>query len=918
MKKVLLLCLLSVQLLLAGTTGKLSGRVKDESTGEALYGVNIILEGTGFGAATDLNGNYLINNIPPGEYTVIFSAVGYQSKKFLSVKINVDFTTRLDVNLGTEDVLLDAVVVEAKAPLVRKDLTSSQSTIDAQQIKTLPVESISQLLTLQAGVTQGVDGSIHIRGGRSSEIQYTINGIPVSNPFDNSATVQLATNAIQELSVISGTFNAEYGNAMSGIVNSITKEGGEKYTGQFSFYTGDHFSGKTSRFPNIDDLDVLSNSVTEFTLGGPVPGLEKMLGFFFSGRHDKDDGWLYGIREHKTSDSAYVNPMNPNDIRIALTGDNAIVPMNWNESYSATFKLTLKPWTAVKINYDLILSGSTGKGYDHNFKYNPEGTRTYYDDGMLNSIEIRQAISDKTFYTLRGSHNYNKSSAYLYPLLNASGNQVDFEPGMSLSGLRPDPRHQPEEKLTTPAPYMFYFGGTQNNHNYEKSQTLLAKFDIVSQIDMNHEIKTGFEVKSHTMDYQNFTVKRDSSRFLEPTILPVSTAFHDYYVKKPFEISAYIQDKMEYDNIIVNLGIRYDMFNPESRASVNIFYPTPNDPEIPPYINKDELLKDASVKHQISPRLGISFPITDKGIIHFSYGHFFQIPPFQYLYSNSDFKFSYSVGQPLYGNANLNPEKTVTYELGLQQQLTEDLAFNVTGFFKDVRDLLATQVVRVAGDKTYLKYVNKDYGGIKGFTFSLTKRRTKSDWLGVTLDYTLQIAEGNDTDADAFFLDLSSGRQSEKVVVYLPWDQTHTLNTTVSVGEAGDWNVSLIGRLGTGLPYTPQITQTQLYAKTNSGRRPSNARVDLLAEKTISLFDIRLNLFLKIFNLFDTLNERVVYFDTGRATYSLFQNSGGTKTTQELSETIPGIHSPQEYFQRPNYFFPPREVRLGVSFEFNL
>lgn len=900
-----------------GTTGKLSGKVKD-SAGEPLYGVNIILEGTGFGAASDLQGNYSINNIPPGEYTVVYSAVGYQSKKYTGVRINVDFTTRLDVDLNDEAVTLDAVVVEAKSPLIRKDLTSSQSTIDADQIKSLPVESISQLLTLQAGVTTGVDGSIHIRGGRSSEIQYTINGIPVSNPFDNSASVQIATNAIQELSVISGTFNAEYGNAMSGIVNSITKEGGEKLTGQVSFYTGDHVSSKSSTFFNINDFNALSNSVAELTLGGPIPYTNKFLSFFFSGRYEDDQGWLYGIREHNIYDSAYVNPLNPNDIRIALSGDNEIVAMNPDETYSGTFKLTMKPMSTLKINYDLILSGSKYKAYNHDFKYNPDGTRTFRERGMLNSLEVRQALSNYTFYTFRASHNYNRNSAYLFPLLDASGSEVEFEPGMDLTNLRPDPRHQPEEKLTTPAPYMFYFGGTQNNHNYEKSQTYLAKFDIVSQIDINHEIKTGFEIKSHIMDFENFTVRRDTSFFLTPTILPVSTAYHDYYVKKPMELSAYIQDKMEYDNIIVNLGLRYDMFNPKSRASVNIFYPTPNDPEIPPYINKDELLKDAEIKHQISPRLGISFPITDKGIIHFSYGHFFQISPFQYLYSNSDFKFSYSVGQPLYGNANLNPEKTVTYELGLQQQLTDDIAFNITGFFKDVRDLLATQVIRVSGDKTYLKYVNKDYGGIKGFTFSFTKRRTKSDWLGVTVDYTLQIAEGNDTDADAFFLDLSSGRQSEKVVVYLPWDQTHTLNATVNVGESGNWNVSLIGRIGTGLPYTPQITTTQLFAKTNSGRRPSTARVDLLAEKSISLFDIRWNLFLKVFNLFDTRNERVVYFDTGRATYSLFQNSGGTKTTQELSETIPGIHSPAEYFQRPNYFYPPREVRLGVSMEFSL
>ena len=258
----------------------------------------------------------------------------------------------------------------------------------------------------------------------------------------------------------------------------------------------------------------------------------------------------------------------------------------------------------------------------------------------------------------------------------------------------------------------------------------------------------------------------------------------------------------------------------------------------------------------------------------------------------------------------------MSYEIGLQQQLFDDLAFNVTGFYKDVRDLLAVENIRVSGDRTYSKYVNKDYGNIKGVTFSLTKRRTADDWLGVTVDYTFQSAEGNDTDADAFFLDLSSGRQSEKVVVYLPWDQTHTLNATVNVGVSNDWNISLIGQIGTGLPYTPQIYEQQVILKTNSDRRPSTAKVDLLAEKIFKIYGYRFSVFLKVFNLFDTLNERLVYSDTGRSTYTLQLEQGGVKSAQNLSDRIPGVKSVDDYFRRPNYYYPPREVRVGFSFEY--
>jgi hypothetical protein len=246
----------------------------------------------------------------------------------------------------------------------------------------------------------------------------------------------------------------------------------------------------------------------------------------------------------------------------------------------------------------------------------------------------------------------------------------------------------------------------------------------------------------------------------------------------------------------------------------------------------------------------------------------------------------------------------------------DNLSFNVTGFYKDVRDLLALQQIRVSGEETYYKYVNKDYSNVKGITFSLTKRRTASDILGATLDYTFQVAEGNETNVNAFFVDLSSGRQSEKVPVYLDWDQSHTLNATVSVGEANDWNVTVVGRLGTGLPYTPQITSKTVYLRTNSNRKPSQSRVDILADKTFTVAGLRLTAFLKVYNLFDTLNELYVYDDTGRATYTLVAGQGPAQATDKLAAAIPGVHPASEWFVDPSYYSAPREVRVGASLEF--
>ena len=918
--RITILILISSFISFGGTTGKIAGKVTDANSNEPLPGINIIVQGTNYGTATDVDGNYLLINLPAGKYTLIFSGVGFQKKTFTDVKVVSDFTTNLDVKLSTESIEVETIVVQAEAPLVRKDLTSSHTSLDASQIESLPVESVTQILTLQAGVTQGVGGELHIRGGRSNEIGYTINDMAITNPYDHSKSVIIATNAIQELSVISGTFNAEYGNALSGIVNTVTKEGStNKYSLSYSFNTGDYLSNSTKIFKNIDNFDWQNNSISEFTASGPIPFFNEKLSFFLSGRYDYDKGYLYGRRQHLISDSVSKSVFNPNNFSISANGDNKLVSMNHGFSFSGTGKLTYRPISTIKINYDFLYSNSEYKPYVHDLKYNPDAVNTRFNWSMLHILEVRQALNNSSFYTLRASFNVDDFKRYLFPLLDKNNKSVDFYAGMSLNGLHADPRYEPDYKSTVrAAPVSFSYGGTYESggqsHFYQRSKIWAVKFDYTNQLNKSHELKLGGQFRTYVINAISFDILRDSTKYLIPTIAPKSSNRNNSYQKKPYEYSAYIQDKMEFEKLVLNLGVRFDYFKSNSRYSTNIFYPTPNQPGIPSFIDKNSLLADAKAKYQISPRLGVSFPITDKGIIHFSYGHFFQLPPLTYLYANSEYE--YSFGTPTYGNANLNPEKTVSYELGLQQQLTDNLAFNLTGYYKDVRDLLAAQQIRISGEETYFTYVNKDYANIRGIIFSLTKRRTASDMLGLTLDYTFQTSEGNDVNADAFFLDLSSGRQSEKIPVLLSWDKTHQLNGTVSVGESSDWNVTLVGKIGTGLPYTPELFGKQVSLKPNSDRRPIISTVDLLAEKSFQLGDFDFTIFLKVYNLFDQLNENIVYANSGRAGYTLDETRGPAIQTDEIAKTNPLVKTSKEVYTRPDFYLPPREVRIGVSIEY--
>ncbi len=888
----------------AGGTGKIAGKVTDAETNEDLIGINVIIEGTTTGAATNIDGTYVINNLEPGVYSLAVSGIGYQKKIITNIRVSSDFTTRIDVQLQSEAINLQTIVVEAVRPLVRKDLTSSQTNIDESQIKTLPVESITQILSLQAGITKGSSGELHIRGGRSTEIAYNVNGVSAINPYDYGRTVQISTNAVQELSVVSGTFNAEYGNALSGIVNTVTKEGGSKYKGTLTYYTGDYLSSNKDVFFNIDKISPVNNQVFEGTFSGPIPLLEDNFTFFFSGRFNKDKGYLYGIRQHTIYDSLSRDAVVADKIYLAQTGDNSIVSMNPSEDLNTTAKLTYKPISTIKINYDVVFSNSKYQSYAHDLKYNPDANYQRSQWGLINSLEYRHTLNNSTFFSLKGSYNIYDFKRYLFPLLDASGSEVSFHPGMSLSDLHADPRYQPEDKANSYSSYTFVSGGTQPEHFYQRSYSSEIKFDLTSQVTNEHEIKFGLKNKWDTMDFVFFEVLRNRNNYLTPTIPdPVNQKGSiDIYSRSPKQFSGYLQDKMEFESMILNAGVRVDYFNPNAVYAPDPFKPTEN-------------LTEAKSKTTVSPRLGISFPITDQGIIHFSYGHFYQLPPYRYLYTNPEFEDI--AASPVYGNANLNPEKTVTYEVGLQQQLNESLAFNITGFYKDVRDLLAIQQIRISSNSIYQKYVNKDYGNIKGITFSLTKRKSSEDLLTASLDYTFQVAEGNETGADAFFIDLSSGRQSEKIPVPLDWDQTHTLNGVVTLSGGNDWNVTVTASLSTGLPYSPQLYEQQIYLRSNSGRKPFYANADLLCDKSFEIAEnTSITIFLKVFNLFDTQNERFVYDDTGRAIYSLEESKGGPQATNLISQKYPGIKSASEYFNRPNYYSAPREVRIGFTLEF--
>ena len=882
----LLLALLFSFKVYAGTTGKLTGKVTDATTNEPLIGTNVVVVGTNLGAAADAQGNYFILNLPPGIYQVKATQIGYSATTIQNVKVSADQTTRIDIKLGEQVIQLQNVVVTSTRGFVQKDLTSTESKISGDQISKLPVEDVNSLVNLQAGVVEG-----HFRGGRAGEVKYLVDGVSVNDVYSGASTLEADVSSIQELQVLTGTFNAEYGEALSGVVNQITKIAGDKYSGSLSLYTGDYFTPRSSVFPNLNKFRPQDVYNVQGNLSGPIPGIGDLLKFFLSGRLLNDNGAIYGQRIFNPHDSSDFSKNDPGKWYVGATGDKKYVPMNGSKKVTLQGKLEINVGTGRGIVLNGLYQNNDYKQYDQMFRLDPDGDYTYHQKSFLGSASYTHLFSSKSFLDFLGSAFISDYKQYVFsnPL---------------------DPGYVDPQSFSQVGGAAFYTGGTQNWNFQHSTNTYTGKIDFTSQINDNNEIKTGIEFDYHTLNYQDLQTIVDASTGFVPTLPPFGSFDYNVYKNHPYQLAAYFQDKIEIEYLIINVGLRYDYFQPDANVLSDPSNIATLDDYSPPF--PGQYFYKASSKSQVSPRLGISYPISDKGAVHISYGHFFQIPPFDYLYRNPNFRIPLTndvnpINQNTIGNADLKPQQTVMYEIGLQQELFTDFGINVTTYYKDIRNLLGVELFLKENSKRFAKFINTDYGSVTGFTISFEKRF--SNGFSANLDYTFQIAKGDASDPNDAFNKAQTipPVQANKMLVPLDWDRRHSLNLTASVGELENYMISVIARLGSGLPYTPTFQTTNTGIQ-NSSNKPTFFNVDMYLTKYLKLMGIDLSLFVKIYNLFDTANENDVYSDTGRAGYTL-------QATQQQSAPR-GVNTIAEFYTRPDFYSSPRQVIVGAQLDF--
>lgn len=934
--------LIANQNIFAQASGKILGKVTDAETGEAIPFSNVFVEGTTLGAAADIDGNYAILNVPSGVHSVTASVVGYMKMTINDVRVNVDFTTRLDFKLSTGAIDLPAVVIQGERnPLIRQDLTNPIVSINAESINELPVDQVSDIIKLQAGVVTGNDGTIHIRGGRSNEISFTLNGISLNDPYGNTSSIGIATNAVQEVSVSTGTFSAQYGNALSGVVNYVTKEGSDKYSFSLRGYLGDYLTNRTSLFPNIDDIDPLNRGRGEATFGGPIPYI-KDAKFFVSGIYENYKGIFSGQRIYsptdsylsrdnfsstdprkgKSTDAYYFNPYSPYSNGLP-TGDKSWVSMNSSQSLNLQGNVSYKFSPTFKMKYEAVFDNGQSKDYDRAYLFNPDGKGQNYSTGLMQSIDFTHTVGQNLFYTVKVSNGYNYSKYYLYENLE-------------------DSRYLPNIYSRTVGNTAFYSGGTENYRSFRKTTTTGAKADLVAQLFQIHEVKAGAELRLHELWFEGYSVEfgRMVNGTFDPNLTnndllydsalvlvrrkPTSPSLYTNYTFKPKSISAYIQDKVEFESsFILNAGLRYEYFDPNAKYNASLSKNLTEDQ----FGFIDKYLENAEAKHTLSPRVSMSYPITDRAIIRLSYGHFYQVGSLSSLYSNHQFYVTNVGTTPTFGNPNVEPQKSIQYEVGLQQQLTDDFKMDITGFYKDVRNYIFTQTIFTATGRQYNLLSNLAYANSRGITLSFLKRRVPGSLFSASLDYTFSISEGNRTEpSEDLFFSEQSGKQTETFLVPLSFDRAHVINGTVSFTEPNDWNLGLVFSLQTGTPYTPSLPSNlvQVRYDQNSDGQPMNWNINLKFEKYFSFGPFNYSLFLQVENLLDTENETYVYASSGRALSNVEQIQNPYEFNDlrnRITKGDPGLFGIEYvdgyYSKRPERVSRPREIRLGFSIIFN-
>ena len=901
--------------------GSVTGVIKESGTGAVLPGVNIMIKGTYYGAATDIDGRYRIDNISSGSYDIQVSMIGYKVILKTGTAINPDEVTTIDFTM--EETVLsfgEDVVVMGKKPLFDVDETSSIARVRKEEIEAKVVSSVEDILSEQIGVTTQ-DNEIHIRGGRIDESMFVVDGFSVKDPLSGySGNLFVNADAIEELEIVTGGYNAEYGQAMSGVVNIKLKEGRDKYEGTLK-YASDRF------FP-----DQFNSDRIEFNLGGPdlffqtVPklfgiDLPGRFSFFFNGYGKMYDGNLpvaSRLYPHRYWSTPLLSKESSNNIMNKLSGREN---NDWHLLYKLTWELTSKK--KLSVSYDASMNINQGYFMPRAFAstYFPyrymnilDNYNTITRDTRLFNMNWTHTLSDRSFYEVTlGKFTTMEHSAVQDLHWSEYQQRLDLEPiNYNVDNTNMDGNIQ----ITYGDE--FYDTGFAPEWYDVSSENARMDLDWTVHTQSGHKLKTGFE---HTItNIQVLDIDEPwsgSSGF---------GANYDNYNAKTYFGAFFIQDRIIFEGMTLNLGLRSDYWIPGRYVEAaigdtsNIIITEEarkifeNETFELPWIGGDPF----KMKARVSPRFGISHPITDNDVLYFYYGHFSQLPTFQYVYAkiNSKAQSTYQV----FGNPNLNPKTTVQYELGVKHRFSEDQVLELKAYWKDMFDYETSQTIRPSNPKyahlSFNMYFNADYARSRGVE-AILKSRLLRNWY-IDLNFNYSIVTGKSSSPLDNLL-VQAGQLSEKPLGenYMSWDRPFHFFTNLSYSHPSNWGISARLEYESGRRYTRSIQDTIIYIDERpyydgprEDNRPfaylsdiPNKNIDLKFYKTFQFQKVKLKSYLEIENALDERIPRRINPYTG-----LGYGPGEIYGYRLANSPNPNLD--------PSRYRRPRSMEFGIQFIF--
>ena len=991
---ILLILMSSIVILNAATTGRLAVRVRDNN-GRPIEFVNVAVtkdNRTLTGGRTNAKGTAIIINIPPGVYVVKFTLVGYDSYTVNNVRIQVDQTTSLSPVMNKTGVKLSTVVVTAEQDRAGKDRVGTAVQVDMSNMADVAVTDVADVVALQAGVTN-IGGELHIRGGRANEINYTVDGMSVSDPVDGGSALGVDLDAISDMKVMTGGFPAEYGNAQSGVINIVTKDGDAFFSGKLEYNT-DHIIGSGR-----------NSDVLKFAIGGPVvffgsEDLRQKFTFYLNGGGE----WLDGrLKDYWISDPNNEYVLNgvplleydypkydPYADRTRILGIDL-----GNRNYNG-YNINLKSKYDFNPTQKMTFAVRGDRNYDHGFTYSWRHALQHiymneviqsqyigtYDHVLSAAMNLKLKASFYRKTSTSGPRGISRDS-YLYrnPIDESYVDDVlggnygfssvdDIRDGVYDEGFLPaqfwtyriSGVEEPRGLSGFVAP-----GSIYDNFVDDVSSQTNVRADFEYQISDIHLAKTGFEVIKHSIkknQLQSFlTIYEDRFEaslqrvfstaqlaawtpvIVDSVVTNVPAQLYDVYITDdgvkipiykpedyfraaqeasgkrdgyqadPWQIAYYLQDKMEWKGMIVNAGLRFDFWYLGSKYQVL---------EDSGKYRTVEFDKKDRFQAMISPRLGVSHPITDRDVLRFAYNYQNQLPQMQFIFtSKTPEDANVSDTAITVGNPSLEPQITVTYEVGLSHQLSDDYVVDMTAYYKNLYNYVSTVKEKKEGEEqvSWYKYISEDYGSARGIDIQLEKLLSNfNTW---TIAYSLAWAQGNNS-STVIQDEMTNLREFP-----LDWDVRHNLNTsfTFRIGRNeeffvpftdyilpfDDFSANINWNFASGAPYTPQAMVGGSMLDTNSKRKGWTNQANLRITKGFSLpNDMSIRAFMEVENLFKTKNIVGVYPKTGSP-----YETGEDLTDDEVGAVYPEVEFVyNKSIRNPGMINDYRGVTFGVSFNF--